>query len=330
MLSPTCREADPTVARAANKIPQVARDHREETHGNRTKDVPHATHRDGGGRDGGGGDLLPAANFCERHGAIGCGHCVADCGHRHVHARAGVPVAGRAQAGSRRGRVCLCQGRLRRLPRLSLGLRLLDRQLHRQRVLLGADQVHAGRLLPSLRGRQHGRCHRRRLGRHLALPLHDPQGRAAGRLHQQRRHRREDHPYPGFHRHPDLRLQDGPVPGNLYGGDLTGSIFEQVRATMLVTVFVFLGIEGASVYSRYAKEALRRRQGHHPRLHRRHRPHGAGHDAALRRAAAREHRRHAPALHGCRPRSRRRPVGRRLRQCSASSSPCSAPTSRGR
>jgi arginine:ornithine antiporter/lysine permease len=32
------------------------------------------------------------------------------------------------------------------------------------------------------------------------------------------------------------------------------SLFEQVRATMLVTVFVFLGIEGASVYSRYAKK----------------------------------------------------------------------------
>ena len=31
-------------------------------------------------------------------------------------------------------------------------------------------------------------------------------------------------------------------------------LFEQVRATMLVTVFVFLGIEGASVYSRYAKK----------------------------------------------------------------------------
>src|SRR5215831_6831489 len=41
---------------------------------------------------------------------------------------------------------------------------------------------------------------------------------------------------------------------NLYGGDLTGSVFDQVRATMLVTVFVFLGIEGASVYSRYARE----------------------------------------------------------------------------
>lgn len=41
---------------------------------------------------------------------------------------------------------------------------------------------------------------------------------------------------------------------NLYGGDLTTGLFDQVRATMLVTVFVFIGIEGASVYSRYAKE----------------------------------------------------------------------------
>src|SRR5215467_12286804 len=40
---------------------------------------------------------------------------------------------------------------------------------------------------------------------------------------------------------------------NFYGGGL-GGIVEQVRATMLVTVFVFIGIEGASVYSRYAKE----------------------------------------------------------------------------
>ena len=41
---------------------------------------------------------------------------------------------------------------------------------------------------------------------------------------------------------------------NLYGGDLSTGLFDQVRATMLVTVFVFIGIEGASVYSRYAKE----------------------------------------------------------------------------
>ena len=41
---------------------------------------------------------------------------------------------------------------------------------------------------------------------------------------------------------------------NFYGGDLSYGLFDQVRATMLVTVFVFIGIEGASVYSRYAKE----------------------------------------------------------------------------
>jgi arginine:ornithine antiporter/lysine permease len=44
--------------------------------------------------------------------------------------------------------------------------------------------------------------------------------------------------------------------GNLTGGyDVPGgaSLFAQVQGTMLITVFVFLGIEGASVYSRYAK-----------------------------------------------------------------------------
>ncbi len=34
----------------------------------------------------------------------------------------------------------------------------------------------------------------------------------------------------------------------------TESLFSQIRSTMLVTVFVFLGIEGASVYSRYAEK----------------------------------------------------------------------------
>lgn len=45
--------------------------------------------------------------------------------------------------------------------------------------------------------------------------------------------------------------------GNLTGGyDAAGgaSLFTQVQGTMLITVFVFLGIEGASVYSRYAKD----------------------------------------------------------------------------
>jgi arginine:ornithine antiporter/lysine permease len=40
---------------------------------------------------------------------------------------------------------------------------------------------------------------------------------------------------------------------NMGGGPGVGSLFGQVRGTMLVTVFVFLGVEGASVYSRYAQ-----------------------------------------------------------------------------
>jgi arginine:ornithine antiporter/lysine permease len=40
---------------------------------------------------------------------------------------------------------------------------------------------------------------------------------------------------------------------NLSGGHGVGSLFHQVSGTMLATVFVFLGVEGASVYSRYAK-----------------------------------------------------------------------------
>jgi arginine:ornithine antiporter/lysine permease len=43
---------------------------------------------------------------------------------------------------------------------------------------------------------------------------------------------------------------------NFWGGDepTFANISSQVRNTMLVTVFVFVGIEGASVYSRYAKD----------------------------------------------------------------------------
>ncbi|WP_401000135.1 basic amino acid/polyamine antiporter [Agromyces sp. GXQ0307] len=45
--------------------------------------------------------------------------------------------------------------------------------------------------------------------------------------------------------------------GNLSGDDGPAAyetLFAQVQGTMLITVFVFLGIEGASVYSRYAKK----------------------------------------------------------------------------
>jgi arginine:ornithine antiporter / lysine permease len=42
---------------------------------------------------------------------------------------------------------------------------------------------------------------------------------------------------------------------NFWGGEAAsvGNVASQVRASMLVTVFLFVGIEGASVYSRYAK-----------------------------------------------------------------------------
>ncbi|WP_037911949.1 basic amino acid/polyamine antiporter [Actinacidiphila yeochonensis] len=40
---------------------------------------------------------------------------------------------------------------------------------------------------------------------------------------------------------------------NFHGAPYSGGLFTQIRGTMLVTVFVFLGIEGASVYSRHAK-----------------------------------------------------------------------------
>ncbi|MGE6916555.1 basic amino acid/polyamine antiporter [Achromobacter kerstersii] len=46
-------------------------------------------------------------------------------------------------------------------------------------------------------------------------------------------------------------LRQNLLDGQSVGG--TSSLMEQVRGTMLVTVFVFLGVEGASVYSRYAK-----------------------------------------------------------------------------
>ncbi|MEV0838456.1 basic amino acid/polyamine antiporter [Actinocatenispora sera] len=40
---------------------------------------------------------------------------------------------------------------------------------------------------------------------------------------------------------------------NLAGAPHLGSLYHQVTGTMLVTVFVFLGVEGASVYSRHAR-----------------------------------------------------------------------------
>jgi arginine:ornithine antiporter/lysine permease len=53
-----------------------------------------------------------------------------------------------------------------------------------------------------------------------------------------------------------LAFDSGLFTASFWGGGEYGTadVFNQVRSTMLVTVFVFIGVEGASVYSRYAKK----------------------------------------------------------------------------
>ncbi len=52
-----------------------------------------------------------------------------------------------------------------------------------------------------------------------------------------------------------VAFKGGVFAENFWGGDNASysSVFEQAKGTMLITVFVFLGIEGASVYSRFAR-----------------------------------------------------------------------------
>jgi arginine:ornithine antiporter / lysine permease len=53
-----------------------------------------------------------------------------------------------------------------------------------------------------------------------------------------------------------LAFDSGLFTASFWGGGEYGTadVFNQVRSTMLVTVFVFIGVEGASVYSRYARK----------------------------------------------------------------------------
>lgn len=52
-----------------------------------------------------------------------------------------------------------------------------------------------------------------------------------------------------------VAFEAGTFADNFWGGEArtVGSLFDQVTDTMLVTTFVFLGVEGASVYSRFAQ-----------------------------------------------------------------------------
>ncbi|WP_372505756.1 basic amino acid/polyamine antiporter [Streptomyces macrolidinus] len=50
-----------------------------------------------------------------------------------------------------------------------------------------------------------------------------------------------------------FQLRPAVFADNLQGAAHVGPLFQQIRGTMLVTVFVFIGVEGASVYSRHAR-----------------------------------------------------------------------------
>jgi hypothetical protein len=101
--------------------------------------------------------------------------------------------------------------------------------------------------------------------------------------------------------------------GNWSGEGDVGTLFDQVRGTMLVTVFVFLGVEGASVYSRHAKrrEDVGRATvlGFLSVV-----PVRLDHDRLLRHLAVQPDRRAAPTLHGGSPRGRCRAAGHGVRQ----------------
>src|SRR5262249_12094573 len=149
--------------------------------------------------------------------------------------------------------------------------------------------IHAGAVLPDLRRRDHadgaGVRNRPPLGR--AFP--GPSRRQGSGVYQHRCHRCEDRAYRHLYHHRRRGLSGEHLCGELLGWRTprrarpphphtaaenpplyriypdgkgakldatreTESLFDQVRTTMLVTVFVFVGIEGASVYSRYARK----------------------------------------------------------------------------
>ena len=117
---------------------------------------------------------------------------------------------------------------------------------------------------------------------------------------------------------------------NLYGGDLTNGLFEQVQGDDAGDGVRVHRHRGRQRLFALREGARRRRQGDDPGLRHRHHPDGAGDPAALRRAAAGRDCRHAPAVDGRGARVGGRALGRDLRQRRACWCRCSAPTSPGR
>jgi amino acid transporter len=90
----------------------------------------------------------------------------------------------------------------------------------------------------------------------MAVLLPDPARGHGGGGDQPHRHDRQGGTDRGLHRYRGRRLQGSIFADNFWGGEdrSFSSVFEQATGTMLITVFVFLGIEGASVYARFAKK----------------------------------------------------------------------------
>ena len=104
-----------------------------------------------------------------------------------------------------------------------------------------------------------------------------------------------------------------------------GDTMSQVKNMMLVTVWVFIGIEGAVGLLSARRQAQGRRPGHGARLRRCARPAAAGQPAVVRPDGPGGPRRCARPVHGGRAGERGRQLGSGASSRSAWSSRCSAP-----
>src|SRR5829696_4997020 len=164
-----------------------------------------------------------------------------------------VPDPGRPQAEPGRRGLRLRQGRVRGVPGILLRLRLLGQRLRRQRDLLGADHVHGRGHRSRARPRRHPAGDRTLYLGVWVYFYFIQRGMQGAAVINRIVTVAKVVPILVFIFLALFALDPGVFADNLRGGTGYGSLFDQVKGTMLVTVFVFLGVEGASVYSRHAK-----------------------------------------------------------------------------
>ena len=111
---------------------------------------------------------------------------------RNADARVRLPDAVATSARSRRGHLRLREGWLRRLSRLCVGRRLLDRLLPGRCCLSRPDQGDAGTVLSDLRRWHDACCDPRRVGLAVGSAHPDPARRQAGGSAEHHRHHRQD------------------------------------------------------------------------------------------------------------------------------------------